>query len=136
MKTLETLLVVGGCIHFAILTASALTPHVLDWRKNLAPLPSFLRRLFWVYGAFIVLTIIGFGTLTLMHVHAMASGDPLARRLCGFIALFWLARFVVQLWVFDATPFLITRLMRFGYHALTVAFVYLAAVFGYAALFF
>src|SRR4030095_13021701 len=106
---------------------------VLDWRKNLASLPSFLRRLFWVYGAFIVLAIIGLGTLTLVHARAMSSGDPLARGLCGFIAFFWLARLVVQIWVFDPTPFLTTRLMRFGYHALTAAFIYLAAVYGCAA---
>ena len=66
----------------------------------------FLRRLFWVYGAFIVLVIISFGTLTLMHGGELAAGTPLGRALCLFIGIFWLARLLVQLFVFDARPFL------------------------------
>jgi hypothetical protein len=132
MKVLEALLITAGWLHFAILMASALTPRVLDWGTNLASLPPLLRRLFWVYGGFIVLVIIGFGTLTLLYAPLMAAGEPMARALCGFIAFFWLARLAVQFWVFDARPFLTTSLLRVGYHALTLAFAYMAAVYGAA----
>jgi hypothetical protein len=64
---MKSLLLVGGLLHFVILIASALTPRVLDWRANLAALHPFLRRLFWVYGSFIVLVIVSFGALTLFH---------------------------------------------------------------------
>lgn len=127
------LLQAGGAIHFAILIASALTPRALDWRRNLASLHPFLRRLFWVYGAFIVLVVIGFGALTLLHAGQMAVGDPLARSLCGFIALFWLARLIVQLFVFDARPFLTNAFFKIGYHALTAAFICLVAIYGWTA---
>ena len=134
MNTLEIALRVAGLLHFAILIASALVPRVLDWRGNFQTLPPFLRRLFWVYGTFIVLTIIAFGALTLRHAGAMAAGEPVARSLCGFIAVFWAARLAVQWFVFDARPFLTNALLTAGYHALTVAFIAFTAVYGWAAL--
>lgn len=134
LLTLHHALLLAGLTHFAILTASALVPKVLDWRAALKPLPPFLRTLFWVYGVFIVLTIISFGTLTLLHAGAMAAGEPVARSVAAVIAVFWGARLLVQLFVFDAAPFLTTAWLKLGYHALTVAFVFLTVTYAWAAL--
>ena len=131
---MKTWLLVGGLLHFVILIASALTPRVLDWRTNLAALHPFLRRLFWVYGYFIVLVIISFGALTLLNVDALASGAALPRSVCAMIALFWLARLGVQFFVFDARPFLTTPFLRLGYHGLTLLFIALVFIYGSAAL--
>jgi len=133
MKTLEHLLFAAGLGHLAILCASALVPRVLDWKGELARLHPFLRRLFWVYGVFIVMVIIGFGALTILHAGAMASGEPVARSLCAFIALFWLARLAVQFFVFDARPFLTNAWLVAGYHVLTAGFVALVLVYSWAA---
>ena len=135
MKTLEWLLLAAGAGHFGILFASALVPRVLDWNGQLARLHPFLRRLFWVYGAFIVMIIVGFGSLTLLNAGAMAAGEPAARSLCAFIAIFWLARLAVQGFVFDARPFLTNFWLVAGYHLLTAAFIALVCVYGWAALF-
>jgi len=132
-ETLVTLLRLGAAIHFAILIASALTPKALDWKTALAPLPPLLRRMFWVYGAFIVLVIIGFGTLTACFAPAIAAGDPLGRSLAALVALFWAARLGVQWFVFDARPWLTRPLYRIGYQLLTVAFIALVAIYGLAA---
>ena len=134
MNSLPILLRVAGLLHFALLTASALTPRALDWRANLAMVHPFLRRLFWVYGSFIVLVIGAFGTLTLCHSGEMAAGTPLGRSLCVFIGSFWLARLMVQLFVFDARPFLTNVFYKIAYHGLTLLFIYFAAVYGFAAL--
>ena len=131
--TLEFILRVGGALHFVILIASALTPRMLDWRHGLAPLHPFLRRLFWVYGVFITIVIAGFGVLALRHAPQMAAGDPAARSLSVFIAIFWGARLFVQFFIFDAKPFLTRWWITAGYHSLTLAFVYLTAAFAYAA---
>jgi hypothetical protein len=131
---MKSLLVVGGLLHFVILIASALTPRLLDWRTNLAALHPFLRRLFWVYGVFIVLVIISFGTLTLIRADELASATPLARSVCVMIALFWLARLGVQFFVFDARPFLTTAFRRVGYHGLTFLFSALVFIYGCGAL--
>ena len=131
---MKTWLLVGGLLHFAVLVASAVTPRVLDWRTNLATLPPFLRRLFWVYGCFIVLVIISFGVLTLLHADELASGAALPRSVCAMIALFWLVRLGVQFFVFDARPFLTTAFLRLGYHGLTLLFTALVFIYGFAAL--
>ncbi len=75
----------------------------------------------WVHGAFIVLTIIGLGAISVASATELATGSFLARSVCGFIALFWGARLAVQFFYFDATPYLTTLSLKFGYHGLTVA---------------
>jgi hypothetical protein len=132
-SALELALYVGGGLHFCILIASALTPFALDWKGMLAPLPNLLRQMFWVYGAFIVLTIVSFGTLTLMHAPAMAAGDAIGRSLCAVIAIFWGARLAVQCFVFDAKPYLTRWVWKVGYHSLTVVFIALVGIFGWGA---
>ncbi|CAN5161102.1 hypothetical protein BH23VER1_BH23VER1_03480 [soil metagenome] len=133
-EALELALYVGGALHFCILIASALTPFALDWKKLLEPLPNLLRQMFWVYGAFIVLTITSFGALTMLHAQAMAYGDAIGRSLCGVIAIFWAARLAVQLFLFDAKPFLTRWFWKAGYHALTVCFIAMVAIFTWGAL--
>jgi hypothetical protein len=132
---MKTLLQIAGALQLSILMASALVPRVFDWRRNLAGLHPFLRKLFWVYGVFIVLVIIAFATLTLVHAGPMATGEPVARSLCVFIAIFWLARLVVQFAVFDPRPFLTNSFYKAGYHVLTLIFVYLVLIYGWASIF-
>jgi hypothetical protein len=132
---MKTLLQIAGALQLSILMASALVPRVLDWRRNLAGLHPFLRKLFWVYGVFIVLVIIAFATLTLVHAGPMATGEPVARSLCVFIAIFWLARLVVQFAVFDPRPFLTNSFSKAGYHVLTLIFAYLVLIYGWASIF-
>jgi hypothetical protein len=130
---MKTLLYLAAALQLLILTASIQVPRVLDWKSNLSALRPFLRRLFWVYGTFIVLVIGGFSILTFLNAGAMAAGEPVARSLCAFITVFWAARLFVQFAIFDPGPFLATRLQRIGYHLLGGAFVVLVLVYGWAA---
>ncbi len=131
---MKLLLQLAAAVQLLILIASALTPRVLEWRKNLAVIHPFLRKLFWVYGVFIVMVIIAFATLTFRHVDAMAAREPVARSLCAFIAIFWGARLFVQFAIFEPQPFLTNWIYHIGYHALTVIFAFLVLVYGKAAL--
>jgi hypothetical protein len=81
-----------------------------------------------------VLTLVGFGVISLTCAASLASGERLARVLCGFIAIFWTARLIVQFFVFHVRPYLTRPLLKFGYHGLTLVFVYFAIVYGTAAL--
>ena len=128
------LIFAAGLLHFGILVASALTPRVLDWRRELGKLQPLTRHLVWVHGAFIVLTIVGFGTVATLNATALASGSTLARSICAFIAVFWLARLGIQVFVFDARPYLTSAFLKLGYHGLTVVFSTLVLVFTWSAL--
>ena len=131
---LPLLIFLGGVLHLGILLASATVPRALDWKQSLDGLDRLFRQLIWVHGAFIVLVIVGFGVLSLTLPGDLASGTPLARAVCAFIAIFWITRLGVQLFVFDATGHLTSPLLRAGYHGLTLVFIYHALVYGFAAL--
>ncbi|HVT82781.1 MAG TPA: hypothetical protein VHM90_19240 [Phycisphaerae bacterium] len=131
---LPLLIAIGGLCHFGILVASALVPKVLDWRTQLRLLQPLCRHVVWTHGAFIVLVIVGFGSLSLGLASDLAAGTALARGICAFIGLFWLSRLVIQLFIFDARPFLTTRFLTLGYHGLTVVFIYLSCTYLAAAL--
>ena len=133
MITLHQLILLAGIGHFGILAASVQVPTIMNWKEELAKLHDFNRKLFWVYGVFIVLTIASFGVITLINAQDLTNGTPLARSIAGFIALFWTARLVVQCFVFDAKPFLTSRWRWLGYHTLTAAFIYFAGLYGYLA---
>ena len=63
----------------------------------------------------------------------LASGAPLARAVCGFIAAFWGARLAVQFFLFDARPYLRAPILAVGYYGLTVVITYFAVVYSLAA---
>ena len=132
--TLRYLLVIAGALHLALLLPGALTPKVLNWRTELRNVCDLSRHVIWVHGAFLEIVIVGFGLLTLLNAPALTSGTMLARSLCGLIALFWLARLGIQLFLFDARPYLKNWFLKTGYHALTGVFTYFAAVYAWAAL--
>jgi hypothetical protein len=133
MLNLELTLRIGGVLHFVLLCAGAMVPAVLNWRENLTRLSPFLRRLFWVYALFVFLMILAFGCLSLLHAEELAAGAPLARSLCGVIALCWIVRLVIQLFVFDTRQIVTGKLIMAGYHALTVIFVALVCIYVWAA---
>jgi len=132
---MKNAMLLAGIAHFGILIASALVPFALNWKESFKSLPPLLRQLFWVYGFFIVMMIVAFGVITLVNAEALAdSGTVLAKSVNSLIAIFWFVRLLVQFFVFDAKPYLTNPLYRIGYHGLTFVFLYLVAVYGYAAI--
>ena len=131
--TLQHLLLAAGALHLALLLPGTLTPRVLNWRTELRNVCDLSRHVIWVHGAFLEIVIVGFGLLTLLNAPALTAGTMLARSLCGLIALFWLARLGIQLFLFDARPYLRNRFLKAGYHTLTLVFTYFAAVYAWAA---
>jgi hypothetical protein len=130
---LELWITLAGAAHFGVLVASALVPLRLDWRRELQPLPRLQRQMHWVYGGYVVLSIVAFGTLCLLNAEELARGSLLARSLCAYIALFWAIRLSLQ-WVLDVEPYLSAWWLRLGYHTLTVVFAFFVVVFTLAAL--
>lgn len=134
MTSNETLIIIGGLLHFLTMIASAFIPKTLDWKGELGKIIPFLRILFWVYGFFVVMTILAFGIISVVNSEAMASGKSLeARSICAFISIFWGARLIVQLLFFNASEFLTNWFLKTGYHGLTLIFIYQTVVYGYFA---
>jgi hypothetical protein len=112
---------IAGLGQLSVLIASSLVPVRLDWKAQLAALPTLVRQLYWVYGGYVVLSI------------ELASGTRLARSFCAFAAIFWGVRLSLQPFL-AARPFLTTWWLRAGYHLLSVWFAAFVLVFAWAAI--
>ena len=134
LPTLQPLLLIAGVLHLCITSAGVVMTIVLDWRRNLSVLNGLTRHVIWTHGAFVLMTIIGFGLISLFASGALASGSTIARAVCAFIALFWAVRLFIQFFLFDARPFLTNRFLALGYHGLTVVFSYFVLVYTLGAL--
>lgn len=124
-----------GLLHLGIMWAGATMPRTVGLGRHLAPLPPFIRRLVWVYYAFIGLTLAGSGAMTFFFAEEIAAGEPVARALCWFLFVFWTLRLAVAAFVFDVRPYLTTWYFRLGYHVTNVAFSLLVVVYAWAAWF-
>jgi hypothetical protein len=89
--------------------------------------------MYWVYGGYVVLSIVAFGLITLLNARELAAGGGLARGFCGYVAVFWGVRVCLQP-VFDVKEHLTAWWLRGGYHLLTLLFLFFTAVYGWAAL--
>ena len=132
-STLTTLLQVAGILHIGLICAGASMPKAVQLRTHLATLPQFIRSLFVVYFCFIGLVLAGFGSLTFFFAPEMAAGEPLARGLCVLLIAFWTLRVIAMAFIFDVRPYLTNWFYRWGYHAINLIFIYLLAVYAFAA---
>jgi hypothetical protein len=130
---LTTLLQLGGLMYLGLLCAGTTMVWTVKLREHLKPLPEFIRRLFWVYYAFIGTMLIGFGTLTFLFAPEMAAGQPMARALCVLLTVFWSIRLLVAAFVFDVRPYLTNWFYRLGHLATNAVFIYLVAIYAWTA---
>ena len=96
----EAIRVAGG-IHIAIIAANIPLPGKLQVRKHLAPVPRFLRQIFYVHWIYIVLILGLFSGLCLGFAPELAGVTTLGRFLSAFMASFWLLRIFLQIAYYD-----------------------------------
>jgi hypothetical protein len=123
----------AGLAQLGVLVASALVPSRLNWRSELASLSRLNRQMHWVYGGYIVLSILAFALISLFHAEELAARSGLARGFCVYIAVFWGIRVALQ-FVFDVQAHLTAWWLKLGYHTLTVLFVAFTVLYGMTAL--
>lgn len=131
---LELMLQLAGWIQLSLVIPGLLMPGAVGLRKHVAVLPPFVRNLFWVYYAFIGLSLVSLGLITLTNATELAAGGPLARSFCWFLTAFWTLRLIAAVFVFDVRPYLTTVFYRVGYQITNVIFALLPLVFLWAAL--
>lgn len=122
-----------GAAHFVILCASFQVPYRLRWKTDLLQLMPFNRKLLWVQSGFTVLTIIAFGTLTLVLHNELLRGDRAAVALACFIGVYWTTRVLVDALYFSHADWPQGPMFALGHILLTCLFVVLAC--NYLALF-
>ena len=130
---LSQLIRAAGAGQLCVLVASALVPFRLQFQRDLAVLPTLHRQLYWTYGGYVVMGIVALGLVSLACADELAGGSRLARAVCLYGTAFWGIRLGLQ-GVFDVKPHLTAWWLTAGYHTLTVLFLCITVVYGYAAL--
>jgi hypothetical protein len=131
--TLTRLIFIAGLAQLGVLIASALVPLRLNWKAELASLPRLHRQMYWVYGGYVVLSIVAFAALSLWNPRELASGSGLARGVSAYVAVFWGIRLALQA-VFDVKAHLTAWWLKAGYVMLTLMFAGFTIVYACAAM--
>jgi hypothetical protein len=129
---LSPCILVMGFAQMCVLIASALVPLRLGWRNQLRDLPQLHRQLFWVYGGYIVLSIVSLSWLCILNADELAAGSGLACSVCLYGAAFWGIRLSLQAFL-DVRQYLTAWWLKAGYHLLTVLFASFTAVYLWGA---
>jgi hypothetical protein len=99
----------------------------------LQSLTPFNRKLLWAQSGFTVLTIITFGTLTLVLHNELLRRDRAALSLTAFIGTFWTMRVLIDAFYFSHADWPTGKGFVVGHMLLTSLFVALPGT--YSALF-
>ncbi len=131
MNSLQSSVQLAGILQFVIAAANFFAPAKLHYRENMAGVSPIVRQIFNVHCVYIVLVLAGFGTICLLFPSDLCGGNHLGKFLCGFLALFWGLRVVLQFGYYDSV---VKKENPFGTFCFGAAFLYLAAVFAAATL--
>ncbi len=74
---LPDLIFAAGIGQLCVLIASALVPRRLNWRTEFAKLSRLHRQMYWVYGGYVVLSIIALGVISIINAAELAAGSRL-----------------------------------------------------------
>jgi hypothetical protein len=131
MPNLVTLIWAAGGVQLTILAANFVLPGKLECRENLARVSPMIRHVFIVHWIYILGMLGIFSAICFGFAPDLAGGSPLGRFLSMAMALFWLPRIPIQLFVYDAG---LRRQHRLGDVAMLLAISFIVVVFGAAAL--
>jgi hypothetical protein len=132
MSNLKTLLLLSGLAHFLLVVGSVAIPRLLDWSKALASVPTLIRQMFWTYAGYILAINLCFGLVSVLGPEELINGSFLAKSVTLFIALYWLARVVIQFTYFDKTDLPKGLIYTWGEVALVLLFIAFTVVYSLA----
>lgn len=131
MNRLIVLIWAAGIVQLAILVANFVVPGHLRCRENLEKVSPMIRSIFVVHWIYILLMLAIFSALCFRFAPELAGASRLGRFMSAAIAIFWLPRIPIQLFVYDRE---LRRQHRLGDAAMLLALSFVVIVFGIAAL--
>jgi hypothetical protein len=122
---------VAGFLHLVVASANIFAFAKFRYLEHLRAVPLVVRQVFLVQNAYIMLVQVGFAVMCFLFAAELTSGRALGLAFSGFLAIFWGARVLLQLFYYDRE---LRRANRFFDVLFMVADGYLAVVFALAAL--
>ena len=115
--------------HLVVPIASFQAVARLGWKQDIPKLTRFNQKVFWVYGFYILLSIMSFAVLTWRLHDEFLAGEQAARWLAGYIAVFWTVRVLVDLFWYDHRDWPPGNALLAGHALATSLFCTLAGVY-------
>jgi hypothetical protein len=125
LRIVGALLICAGVGHVAL-------PRALGWREDLAQVSLLNRQVGTVHVFFIGLTCVLLGALPLLMPEELLGRDRLPGAVLVVEAIFWGARLLVQLAVFDRSLWLGDRRRTLAHVAFSALWAYVTGVFVWA----
>lgn len=92
----------AGIGQLALVVSSAAIPFLLDYKKELGEIKKpLLRQMFLVYSGYILTINLCFGLISTFAAEAILEVGFLPSVIAGFIFLYWFARLMIAIFVFD-----------------------------------
>jgi hypothetical protein len=132
-ELLQNSLIVSGIGHIILCAGSLIIPRALQWKTNLKSLKPLLRQMFWTYAGYILVTNFAFGIVSVFGSEELINRSFLATSITFFIALYWLARVVIQFTYFDRSEAPKGTIYTLGEIVLVVLFLMFTGVYSLAA---
>ena len=132
-QRMKNWILLAGVGQLVLALGSLAIPRVLRWKEDVAQLRRLTRQVFWTYAAYIWSTNVAFGLVSVLAPESLIDGSILARCVCGFIAAYWGARVLIQIFWFDRSDAPSGIMIRVAEAALTLLFAALTIVYGWAA---
>jgi steroid 5-alpha reductase family enzyme len=123
---------IAGAMILALAALNLGFPKRLGWREELQRVSLLTRQVFAVHAAFIILLLVLIGVLSLVFADALVDGTRLGRVILTGLAVFWGARLVTQLFVYDRAIWQGDRFRTAMHVAFTWVWSYFVFVYVYA----
>ncbi|MNK19691.1 hypothetical protein D3C87_379190 [compost metagenome] len=122
----------AGIAQIALVFGSLAIPAMLNWKTELVKVSLLIKQMFWTYAAYILVINLCFGVLSVFAIRELLNGSLLALLICGFIAVYWISRVLIQFLYFDRKSFPKGKIYMAGEFTLVVLFVFLSIVYSWA----
>lgn len=122
-----------GLAHIALGLGSIAIPKMLNWKEAFVHSPVLIKQMFWTYAGYILAINLFFGIVSLFLTNELLAGSGLAFALNTLIALYWIARLIIQFTYFDKTGVPTGGIYLVGEWALVLLFIVFSGVYSYTA---
>ena len=99
---MKTCLQIAGVLQLILSVAHFGFARRLVWREDLQRVSLFTRQAFWVHMGFLMFVLAGFGGVSLFLADELQAPGSLPRVMLGGLAVFWVARWYCQLFIYRA----------------------------------
>ena len=119
----------SGVLLILLAIAHLFFPKPFHWKEELSRLSLLNRQIFLVHCFFIALVLMIFGCLCLFYTEQLLQNTPLSHAVLAGMAMFWFARLIIQLFVYDSKLWRGNRFRTVVHYLFTAFWISLVLVY-------